>query len=101
MSHEARPSAPPPQKAPLAAVGILLAIAIVAPLLVGTYDRTDPKLGSVPFYFWWQFLLIFVSVIATSISYVLVKRYDRQRHDYERALDARDGRPLDGGDGRA
>ena len=33
---------------------LLLAPAVVLPLLVGLYDRVEPTLGAFPFYFWFQ-----------------------------------------------
>lgn len=52
-------------------VGILLAVGIVVPLLVGTYDSTSPELGGFPFYFWYQFLLIPAVSTLTYIAFKL------------------------------
>jgi hypothetical protein len=62
-------------------VGVIIAVPIVLPLLVGTYARTTPELGGVPFYFWWQFFLIIVSAVFTIVAYVLVLRLDRAHHE--------------------
>ena len=40
------------------AVGVLLAVGIVVPLLVWFYDTETPELGGFPFFYWFQFLLI-------------------------------------------
>lgn len=40
------------------AVGILIAVGIVVPLLVWVYDSETPTLGGFPFFYWFQFLLI-------------------------------------------
>jgi len=78
MDHENRREAP---TGVWIAVGVLLLIPIVLPLLVGTYAKETPKLAGVPFYFWWQFALIIVSAICTVIAYVVVMRVERQRRE--------------------
>lgn len=52
---------------------VLLAPAVVLPLLVGIYDRTDPELWGFPFYYWFQFALIPVAAILTTLAYRLSK----------------------------
>ena len=52
-------------------VGILLAVGIVMPLLVGTYDSEKPTLLGFPFYYWFQFLLIPVVSTLTFIAFRL------------------------------
>ena len=52
--------------------GVLLAVAIVVPLLVGVYDREDPTLFGFPFFHWFQFLLIPVTSVLTYIAFRLV-----------------------------
>ena len=69
----------PPGKGPLVIAGVALAVAIVLPLLVWTYAKTDPELGGIPFFFWYQFLLVIVSVVLTSVAYRLVIGHERQR----------------------
>lgn len=69
----------PISRTPLVVAGVLLAVAIVLPLLVFTYARQDPGLGGVPFFFWYQFVLVLVSVVLTSAAYVLVIGHERRR----------------------
>jgi hypothetical protein len=76
----------PPTKGPIVAAGVCLTIAIVLPLLVWTYAKTDPELWGIPFFFWYQFLLVFVSVALTSAAYRLVIGHERQRRAYEKSL---------------
>lgn len=76
-----------PSPVPLIIAGACLAIAIIAPLLVGTYDRIDPELAGVPFFFWYQFLLVIIAVALTSIAYRFVLRYEKDR----KATQADDG----------
>ncbi len=52
--------------------GVLLAVAIVVPLLVGVYDREDPTLFGFPFFYWFQFLLIPFASLATYVAFRLV-----------------------------
>ena len=59
--------------------GVALATAIVVPLLVWTYAKTDPELWGIPFFFWYQFLLVVGSVVLTSIAYKLVIDHERKR----------------------
>ena len=73
-----RPPAPPgPGR--LIGAGVVLTIAIVVPLLVWTYAKTTPELGGIPFFFWYQFLLVIGSVVLTWIAYKLAAAHDRDR----------------------
>lgn len=61
----------------------LLTPAVVLPLWVSLYDRTDPTLLGFPFFFWFQFALIVLAVLLTVPAYVVarsVARDDRVRH---------------------
>jgi high-affinity Fe2+/Pb2+ permease len=68
-----------PGKGPLIIAGVILAVAIALPLLVWTYAKDGPELGGIPFFFWYQFLLVIVSVVLTSVAYLLVIGHERQR----------------------
>jgi hypothetical protein len=57
-------------------VVILLIPAVILPLLVGVYDRTDPELWGFPFYYWFQFLLIPIVAVLTSVAYWLTRTED-------------------------
>ena len=63
----------------LIAAGVVLAIAIVVPLLVWTYARSTPESGGIPCVFWDQFLRVGVAVARTTIAYRLVASHDRDR----------------------
>ena len=58
---------------------VLLAPAVVLPLLVPLYDSEDPTLLGFPFYYWFQLALIPVAVVLTVIAYYLAKAGDRDR----------------------
>jgi hypothetical protein len=62
---------------------LLLAPAVVLPLWVSLYDRTDPTFLGFPFFFWFQFALILIAVALTGPAYLIAQgaeRLDRQRH---------------------
>lgn len=63
---------------------VLLAPAIVVPLLVPLYAKEDPTLVGFPFFFWFQFLLIILVSAVTVVAYYLAKSADRARRDEER-----------------
>ncbi|MEJ7633983.1 DUF3311 domain-containing protein [Aeromicrobium sp.] len=77
----------PPGKGPLIGAGVALAIAIVVPLLVSTYATSDPELWGIPFFFWYQFMLVIASVVLTSIAYFLVIGHERDRRTFEGRTD--------------
>ena len=52
-------------------ITLLLAPAVVVPLLVPLYDRTDPESFGFPFFYWFQLSLIFFAVLVTVIAYRL------------------------------
>jgi hypothetical protein len=58
---------------------VLLAPAVVLPLLVPLYDSEDPTLFGFPFYYWFQLGMIPVAVVLTVIAYYLAKAGDRDR----------------------
>jgi hypothetical protein len=80
MSHDAPPGArrhydaPPANRGLLAVAVVLLALPIVALMLVGTYAKKDPVLWGFPFFFWYQFLWVFLCSICTYAAYVIVRR---------------------------
>jgi len=46
---------------------------------VPLYDRTDPTLWGFPFFYWFQFALILMSAVLTSVAYALSQAGDRRR----------------------
>jgi hypothetical protein len=51
---------------------LLLAVPFIA-LLFPWYLRAEPALGGVPFFYWFQFALLFVSAALTAVVYVAVR----------------------------
>ncbi|HMM94081.1 DUF3311 domain-containing protein [Phycicoccus sp.] len=78
---------PPANKGLLAVAGVLLLVPVVALLWVGSYSRVDPKLGPFPFFFWYQFLWVFLCSAMTYSAYriVLVARPHRSMADTDDA----------------
>jgi hypothetical protein len=57
---------------------VLLAPAVILPLIVPIYDSTDPTMNGWPFYFWFQMALILMSGVLTIAAYLLVTRSERR-----------------------
>ena len=64
--------APPTNKTLIAIAAILLAIPVVALLWVSSYARETPRLGGIPFFFWYQFLWVFICAGLTYAAHRLV-----------------------------
>src|SRR5690606_31382402 len=50
------------------AVALILLTAIVVPLLTSSYARDEPRLFGFPFFYWYQFLWVFLAAIACWVS---------------------------------
>ena len=84
MAHHHRSggdAVPPTNKTLLWIAGVLLLIPIVALIWVQPYARDTPELGGVPFFFWYQFLWVFVCAACTYSAHrlVLAARKPRSR----------------------
>jgi hypothetical protein len=66
--------APPANKGLLVLAGVLCAIPIIALMLVNTYAKKEPMLGGFPFFFWYQFLWVFLCSAFTYAAYVVVQK---------------------------
>ncbi|RPF36138.1 DUF3311 domain-containing protein [Streptomyces sp. TLI_185] len=64
-------------------VRVVIALCLVAPfvamLWVGSYARTDPALGGIPFFYWYQMLWVLISTALTMTAYKLWQRDQRAR----------------------
>lgn len=65
-----RPQAPPSTAARALVYLLFLFIAVVA-LWVPFYNRTEPAVLGIPFFYWFQFLWVAVTAVATAIAYRL------------------------------
>ena len=52
----------------------LLAVAVVVPLLTFLYNRTEPRLAGIPFFYWMQLAFIALGVIAAGLVYTMTKK---------------------------
>lgn len=66
-----RSGPPPTDKGKMVLAGILLLIPIVALMAVPTYARTEPTLFGFPFFFWYQFVWVFLCSAMTWTAYKL------------------------------
>ncbi|PYC67039.1 hypothetical protein C7C46_30500 [Streptomyces tateyamensis] len=77
------PAAPPGLLPPVTPArvlaGLSLAVPVVALLWVNSYAKLTPKLGGVPFFYWYQILWIPVSALFTGAAYLLLNHDARRR----------------------
>jgi Protein of unknown function (DUF3311) len=52
---------------------ILLAIPLIATLWPPFYAKFDPTILGIPFFYWYQFLWVIITVAITGIVYVVVR----------------------------
>ena len=52
-------------------VRVILLLPFVAMLWVGSYDRVDPALFGVPFFYWYQLLWVLIAAALAGIVYVV------------------------------
>ena len=67
------PDGPPPTNKTLIAIAaVLLALPVIALLWVSSYNRETPRLWGFPFFFWYQFLWVFLCAGLTYAAHRLV-----------------------------
>ena len=79
MSAPDVPTRGPARVAPYLIAGILIAIAIVMPLVVPMYATAKPALWGIPFFYWYQLLWVFIASGLLGIAYLLMRNEDRRR----------------------
>jgi uncharacterized protein DUF3311 len=52
---------------------VLLLAAVIASFWVPLYARSMPKLGALPFFYWYQLILVPAVAIASWIAYLLIR----------------------------
>jgi hypothetical protein len=62
---------PRTDKKKMTPAALLLAIPVVALMWVPSYAKDDPELWGFPFFFWYQFLWVFLTSAATWTAYRL------------------------------
>jgi hypothetical protein len=78
MSQDPPAPARRPSTGLWALIVVILLPAVVLPLWVPLYDKTDPTLFGFPFFFWIQFALILMSAVLTVIAFSLSQRGSRR-----------------------
>jgi hypothetical protein len=58
---------------------VILLPAVIVPLWVPLYDKTNPKLWGFPFFYWFQFAMILMSAVLTVVAFALSLVADRRR----------------------
>jgi hypothetical protein len=48
---------------------LLLLIQFIPALLVPLYNRVEPVVGGIPFFYWFQLALVLVSALVTAVVY--------------------------------
>ncbi len=69
--------------AQLVLVAVLLALPVVALMWVSSYAKETPRLFGFPFFYWYQFMWVFIAAACTSIAYQVVAVHQRNRRDEE------------------
>ena len=64
---------------------VLLAPAVVVPLLVPLYDKTEPTLWGFPFFFWFQFAMIVAAAALTLTAFLISTKADERDRAERRA----------------
>ncbi|MET7402208.1 DUF3311 domain-containing protein [Dactylosporangium sp. NPDC005572] len=54
----------------------LLSVPTVAPLLVPLYNRADPTLWGVPFFYWYQLACAVLAIVVISVVYLATRKPD-------------------------
>lgn len=86
MSASEAPTRGPARPIPYLVAGTLLAVAIIVPLVVPLYARTDPALFGLPFFYWYQILSVFIESFVLWMTYLIVIREDNRRRAAVRTL---------------
>jgi Protein of unknown function (DUF3311) len=76
----AQPGSSSKRPATLGAVTVLLTVAIIGTLLVPIYARSTPKLGPLPFFYWYQLIWVPGVGLLCWICYLLLKTRPVSRH---------------------
>ena len=79
MSAPDLPTRGPARPGPYVGAGILIALALVMPLLVPLYARATPALWGIPFFYWYQLLWDFIAAGLLALAYVIMQKEDRRR----------------------
>jgi hypothetical protein len=56
---------------------LLLLVPFVGTLWVPFYDSLDPRVGGVPYFYWYQFLWIGIGAVITAVVYFATRNPER------------------------
>lgn len=70
---------PPRRTSSYVLAGVLLALPVLALLWVGSYAREEPQLFGFPFFYWYQFVWVFLAAGCTSGAFRVVLADQRRR----------------------
>jgi hypothetical protein len=56
---------------------ILLLVPFVGTLWVPFYDSAEPRLGGIPYFYWYQFLWILIGAAITALVYFATREEER------------------------
>ena len=76
----AQPAPSSKQPATLGAVTVLLTVAMIGTLWVPIYARSLPKLGPIPFFYWYQLVWVPVVAVLCWSCYLLLRTRHASRH---------------------
>ena len=79
MSESDTPTRGPAKPGPYVIAGILIAIAIILPLIVPLSAPAEPVLWGLPFFYWYQLLWVFIAAGLLGIAYLIMRKEDRRR----------------------
>jgi Na+/proline symporter len=65
---------------------ILLLIPFIAILWVPSYASASPELAGIPFFYWYQFLWVFISAVLTAVVYFITREPTRTDNGTEDVL---------------
>ena len=85
MSARDTPTRGPAKPGPYVVAGILIAIAIIMPLIVPLYAFAEPSLWGIPFFYWYQLLWVFIASGLLALAYLIMRKEDRRRREVLRA----------------
>ena len=63
---------------------VILLPAVVLPLWVPLFDKTDPTLWGFPYFYWFQFAMILLAAVCTLAAYGLSQVADRRDREQRR-----------------
>ncbi|MGY2876614.1 hypothetical protein ACVW00_003804 [Marmoricola sp. URHA0025 HA25] len=89
---------PPTNMGLLAAAGVCLVVPVIALLWVTSYAKETPRLGGIPFFFWYQFAWVFLTSAFTYAAHRLVLAARGRTGDDDAEPEAPPNQPVGDGD---